>query len=481
MKNNDIESQLKRAAADVAPDILDSVLSHCKKQERRITDMTENNKQQKKRRHWQIFAGAAAALVLAISGFGYYSQYRSVDSIVGFDVNPSFELKVSRQEKILSATALNDDAIKILDGMDLTGSNLNVAVNALIGSMMKNGYIDELKNSILVTVENNDDTKRAELQQQIVSEIDSILSSNNIAGSILSQSLKEDTEAAKLKNLADSFGISTGKAAFIQEIISENPALTFEELSDLSINDLNLITQTKDLSLINVNSTGSVSEKSYIGEDTALNAALTHAGLSKDAITLDKVKLDWDNGVVEYEVKFHTADTEYEYDIDALTGVVLTYEREIFRSQSLTGTSGTQESTPVTPSSPGTSSSDAAAPEPPVTVTPQTGSADNICPYYPDDCHNYPNCRHTNNCSENYCRSDKHHNGHGYGGSVSYIDENTMKQIIENKAPGAVLIEWELDEDDGFVVYEGELMDGNTKYEFKIDAVTGEILKWKLD
>ena len=53
---------------------------------------------------------------------------------------------------MLSATPANADAVAILDGMDLTGAKVDVAMNAIVGSMLTNGYVDELANSILITV-----------------------------------------------------------------------------------------------------------------------------------------------------------------------------------------------------------------------------------------------------------------------------------------------------------------------------------------
>ena len=40
--------------------------------------------------------------------------------------------------------------------MDFSGSSLDVAVNAIIGSMLQNGYLNELANSVLISVDNND-------------------------------------------------------------------------------------------------------------------------------------------------------------------------------------------------------------------------------------------------------------------------------------------------------------------------------------
>lgn len=63
-----------------------------------------------------------------------------------------------------------------------------------------------------------------------------------------------------------------------------------------------------------------------ISQDEAIELALTHAGLSKDQVTKLKAKLDEDDGRQEYEVEFHQDHVEYDYEIDAATGDILSYE-----------------------------------------------------------------------------------------------------------------------------------------------------------
>ena len=62
--------------------------------------------------------------------------------------------------------------------------------------------------------------------------------------------------------------------------------------------------------------------------DQAYEAALKHANTTKSAARLKKNKLDYDDGFKKYEVEFNVGTTEYEYDIDANTGAVLSFDRE---------------------------------------------------------------------------------------------------------------------------------------------------------
>ncbi|MFQ9871915.1 MAG: hypothetical protein ACLRVT_02495 [Oscillospiraceae bacterium] len=78
-------------------------------------------------------AAAAAVLMLGTGvffGARYYSQNLVVDSQILLDVNPSIELKLNANDKVMELNAKNDDAVEILDDMDLKGTDLNVAVNA---------------------------------------------------------------------------------------------------------------------------------------------------------------------------------------------------------------------------------------------------------------------------------------------------------------------------------------------------------------
>lgn len=66
----------------------------------------------------------------------------------------------------------------------------------------------------------------------------------------------------------------------------------------------------------------------YIGADKAKSIALSHAGVNTSAASFTRAKLDRDDGRTLYEIDFYTADREYDYEIDALTGKILDYDSE---------------------------------------------------------------------------------------------------------------------------------------------------------
>ena len=279
----------------------------------------EERKKSKKGLWIGLSTAVVAVCVCLFIGLGYFNNNMRVASTIGIDVNPSITVTVNKKEKVLDVTANNDDAKIILEGMDLAGSDINVAINALIGSMVKNGYIDELANSILISVDNPNSAESEALRQKIVDELNAFINSgNNI--SVVSQSI---TSSSDKEALANSYGISVGKLELIEKLIAKNNLYTYEELKNLSINELNLLLGS---TTENVTTSGTASDKSYIGKDKALEIALSDAGVS--SVTWSEVEMDYDDGFMTYEVEFTYNNREYDYEINAITGDVLESNRE---------------------------------------------------------------------------------------------------------------------------------------------------------
>lgn len=68
---------------------------------------------------------------------------------------------------------------------------------------------------------------------------------------------------------------------------------------------------------------------SFISINKAKQIALSHAGLNENDVSFKKVKLDKDDGIYEYEVEFYSGRFEYEYSINAKTGKIIDFEKDI--------------------------------------------------------------------------------------------------------------------------------------------------------
>ena len=61
----------------------------------------------------------------------------------------------------------------------------------------------------------------------------------------------------------------------------------------------------------------------------AKSIALEHAGVSASKATFVKAKLDYEDGRRVYEIEFYSGNTEYDYEILASNGKIISYDKEI--------------------------------------------------------------------------------------------------------------------------------------------------------
>ncbi len=315
MTNEKMEQRLASAVEKTAPNDVNGVLSRCDERKGTVIPMT-TKKTTKKR--WTTLAAACLALVLLGGGGIFYQQAHAVASVVSLDVNPSIELKVSKSEKVLVCTPLNEDAKAILadmgDGADLKGAKLDVAVNAIVGSLVRNGYLNSISSAIMISVEDNDTARAEKLQRELTSTVDGVLQTSESRASVLTQTLTQD---AGLTQQARENSISTGKAALVNRVLALNPALKFDALAKLSVEEL------KDLAAAGA-------PAMPIGTDKAMDiaaAAFGKASTAKMAYSAVDPELDESPAHYEVEIKSQTGE-EFEYKIDAYTGAILESKRE---------------------------------------------------------------------------------------------------------------------------------------------------------
>ena len=304
MRDQELEQRLRTAVEHAAPDPLERILASCGTQKGTVIPMTNN-----KKKRWPSLAVAAVLAVLLCGGFGLHGWQtaRAVASVVSLDVNPSIQLQVNQREKVLSAQALNDDAQVILEGMDLRDTQLNVAVNAIVGSLLQHGYLDRLSSAILISVEDSDAQRAARLETALTAEVDAALQNASAGATVLSQVVTYD---AGLEPQAQANSISVGKAALIQRVQALNGKLAFEDLAALSVEELKQLLETGAPAL-------------PIGKDAAAYAAQEYAGLlAVDSVTWD-VDPELDESPAHYEVELKTASGEFDYEIGAYNGEIL--------------------------------------------------------------------------------------------------------------------------------------------------------------
>ena len=246
----------------------------------------------------------------------------------------------------------------------------------------------------------------------------------------------------------------------------------------------------------------------YIGIDAAKAVALESAGVAEDDAVFSTAGLDKRNGMDYYAVDFTADGQSYEYDIDAVTGVVI---------DSSSG-GGTAE-TPAAGDDDGTASAPAAASPSPsagqttggqaAAVTEEQAretalshaglTADQVTfvrseldrddgrlmydvEFYTSD---YKEYDYEIDASTGEILSyDYDAEGYSYQPNATpgtAITAEQARAIALAEVPGAAesdIYEFETDRDDGRLEYEGKIIYNNTEYEFTIDGYSGAIREW---
>ncbi len=523
------EKHLSRGVEQMVPDdgfdrIVQAISSDKERRMSMNTNVTtietarKNHKQQALR--W-IGGIAAAVLLVAAGTFGgvYYSSNVTVDSVVSIDVNPSITLTTNRQEKVLEVKAENEDAVGILDDMDLKNVDLKVAVNALIGSMVQKGYLAAEDNEILVSVQNDNEKRAKHIRNVVLADIQSSLKSNRVSASVLNQTVTE--ENTKAENFAKEHNISLGKANFVLKLAAKASSLNAAELAKMSIRDIAKLVTEQQIDLrgvVNYDEDDSVWENIHEAiedENTpqpneakvtlaqAKAAALVHAKLNESDVTFVKAKLERDDGKLYYDVEFYANNKEYDYEIDAVSGKVIEYDQEYEPQPNKTPSSITASTTAnknyiTAEQAKAAALAHAKLNESDVTFVKANLDYDDGRAVYDVEFYvgnkeydyeidavsgkvreydyDYENDRVTVSTTKKTTGKTTMKD------TASYISAAKAKEIALKHAGvtagSATFVKAERDRDDGRVVYEVEFYDGIFEYDYEIDALSGKVLEY---
>ena len=192
-----------------------------------------------------------------------------------------------------------------------------------------------------------------------------------------------------------------------------------------------------------------------IGRDAALEAALNDAGVNESDTTRLKVSEDRDDGRKIYEIRFDVAEKEYDYEILASDGSVISSDIETNENYAAPSDG--------TASQNGTAAQDGAAGQ---NNTSDTNAAQS-----------------QNSAQGNSGASSNTQQNSGAGNANVAISMEDAIGIALARVEGATEqdIRIELDYDGGRYKYEGEIIHEMIEYDFEIDANTGTILEWSVE
>ena len=476
MKKEDIEKKLDTAVSGMIPEDMFERIS----KEIASKDVVRVKKGINKKLNIfsRGFIGvAAAACVLFAVGFvgvSYYGNNFIPDSRVDIDVNPGVEIVTNKKNKVLDVQSTNKDGEIVIDGMDLKNTELKVAVNALIGSMVQKGYIVDNSTGILVTVRNGDPDKAQKVKEEVLDDINFALYKNDLKANVMNQTLTDTVDVSKF---AKENNISVGKAVFVLNLAAKDNSLDAKELAKMKISEIAELVAKKGIDIrdivdyddddsiwenisdaiedidedVNENATVtkenesvySAGTKKQISVDEAKQIALAHANLAQKDVTFVETKLDNEDNRIVYKIEFVISNIEYDYEIDAVSGEIISSDSDVEDDNKKIQTETSQ----------------------------QQNSAD------------HSNKDKAKGSQEHSTAQTQAPTAAPTQPEPSKISVERAKQIAVSHAgvSGASFTKVELDTDDGIAVYDIEFKVGNTEYDYEINAASGAIISSSLE
>lgn len=479
MKREEIEKKLDTAVSGMIPEDMFKRISE------NIVSVDSERIEKGMKKKFNIFSKgfvgvAAAACVLftvGVVGVPYYGNNYVPDSHVDIDVNPGVEIVTNKKNKVLEVQSTNQDGAAVIDGMNLKNTELKVAVNALIGSMVQKGYIQNDNTGILVTVRNDNEDKANKVKAEVLNDINTALSTNSVQATVINQTVKTTVDA---KKFAAENNISIGKAVFVLNLAAKDTSLDAKELAKMKVSEIASLVVQKGIDIRDIvdydsddsiweniadaiedidedarekeiatsaaveNSTAAATTPQPaptqpaatvapattaaqsnntvgdIGIEKANEIAISHAGLSSGSVSFVKAKIDTEDGVKVYDIEFYSGNVEYDYEINAATGAIVSFDQDIENYE--------------IPTQPQSSAPTQAATQPQTAAPTQAAS------------------------------------------SVISVDKAKQIALSHAGVSGASFKKVKLDKDDGVRVYEIEFKVGNVEYEYDIDASSGAII-----
>lgn len=251
-----------------------------------------------------LVAGIFLTMLCSAFLFQQYSPEKAF-AYIDVDINPSVELLINEDAKVLSTKSLNADAQKLLKDLKLVNKPVKQAISEIVTASQQLGYISpEKNNAVLVSASINEkytDKQKASQQKKL----DNILTEvKTISVKVGSNDLKPEVIKVTPQNrkTAVENDISMGRYELYEKIKEKNPDITVKNAKTERV--------------------GSMLEKAGVKENISSSEKTSRDTADKEVKTNDKTAVN------NYNTKFWSNDKERFSNYNVNAGL---YSREYGR------------------------------------------------------------------------------------------------------------------------------------------------------
>ena len=309
LSERQINDHIRRAASAMTPKYAEELWEKPVEKADGDAWFLDGTKQKRKRplrryMRWTALAAACFAIVF----ISWFQLFHMTDATIYLDVNPSVSVDVNRMGRVLDAAADNEDGRILLDQMNLKNADIDAAMNELLVSMVRHGYLSRTQNTLLLSVSGRNEKRTEALRQRISSDAEQALSTLLGQGIILEQNVDPDDA---VDEISEHYGITPGKAALILKLLKDRPSWDLKELAGMPMADLIRSCQTAGIDISH-----------YLGEGGEvigdLNSLLDPDERGRDGDNDDDDDPDRDDKREEHEKDQLKKDERKEYEKDQL-------------------------------------------------------------------------------------------------------------------------------------------------------------------
>ena len=298
-----MEEELRMEAARGIPEMTSSFLNQC---EMIPQKSNRSGMIRKASRYQPLRLVVAALLVMALVGTtGVYHMVNRQHSEITVTTENNMSLSVNGMDRVKSVVA---DKENKRAGANADGSTLTEVMTSVTKEELDDEYLTSDSNSMLLTVQEDDDKRSEQLQKQAIQTILDTADKKGVSPAVIIQTMSENTDA------------ENGKSALVRELKEVLQDCSDQGIEELSIQDLAYLYYHRGLDLESVSLHGVPSEEKYQKGREA--AGKIFEKLNSDETWVDIFLTVWNNQLV-YQVTVLQDGVKNIYEVNAESGDIV--------------------------------------------------------------------------------------------------------------------------------------------------------------
>ncbi len=265
---------------------------------------------------------AALAACLCLFFFGFYSPNYLPYGTVYLTINPELEMTLSKNGRVLFLEPLNGDGAALIHDYEYKGKDRDEVIRELIDLSVENEYLSD-GGKVALSIS----SKNLEWSEKLCSEITD--NSDDIYGKNYTSKIEESSDNTIVftvskgdeeheQNTSSTENTSENSSAPTESTTAPTSAPTEETSAAQESTSAPTYAPTENTS----------AQSSFISDSRAKEIAFAHSGIDPSSAVIEKVELEEDDGIWEYEVEFKSGSVEYKYKINAANGNIIDFEKE---------------------------------------------------------------------------------------------------------------------------------------------------------